>query len=93
MEYFKMADHGRRFEDLPSPSDVTRGLLFFSIIYSNTRMKIGCVYSTLIEMHFGIIDLIKKLKTNYYTWKENLVVPGGIIQIYFYRVVDYIERI
>ena len=51
-----MADHGGRFEDLPS--DVTRG------IYSNTRMKIGCVYSTLIEIHLRIIDLIKKSKTN-----------------------------
>ena len=38
--------------------DVTRG------IYSNTRMKIGCVYSTLIEIHLRIIDLIKKSKTN-----------------------------
>ena len=56
MNYFKMADHGGRFEDLPS--DVTRG------IYSNTRMKIGCVYSTLIEIHLRIIDLIMKSKTN-----------------------------
>ena len=56
MEYFKMAGHGGRFEDLPS--DVTRG------IYSNTRMKIGCVYSTLIEVHLRIIDLIKKSKTS-----------------------------
>ena len=66
MEYFKMADLGGRFEDLPS--DVTRG------IYSNTRLKIGCVYSTLIEIHLRIIDLIKKSKTNYFTCKENLVV-------------------
>ena len=49
MKYFKMADHGGRFEDLPG--DVTRRLFwFFSIIYSNTRMKIGCVYSILIEV-------------------------------------------
>ena len=27
-------------------------------------MKIGCVYSTLIEMHLRIIDLIKKSKTS-----------------------------
>ena len=27
-------------------------------------MKIGCVYSTLIEMHLRIIDSIKKSKTN-----------------------------
>ena len=63
MKYFKMADHGGRFEDLPG--DVTRRLFwFFSIIYSNTRMTIGCVYSILIEMHLRIIDSIKKSKTN-----------------------------
>ena len=61
-------------------------------------MKIGCIYSTLIEMHLRIINLIKKSKTNevillYLQREFHLVVPGGIIQIYFYRVVDYIARI